>query len=136
CFFALREILLGLCAEVGGGDFITVSADGLRVQLAKGRRSECRFEFTAPGGEKADVSLLYNRRFVRPKAPKTSWEGSYTSSFEPELSVRLSGVGTSPSAHWLECVATDRAEREAANEPFERVEAEERDGPAGDYQEE
>lgn len=136
CFFALREILLDLCAEVGGGNFITVSPDGLRVQLAKGRRSECRFEFTGAGGERALVSLFYNRRFVRPSTPRTSWEGSYTSSFDPDFSVRVARVGPDPIVHWLHFDAKYRLQRQQTEDLFESLDVEEQDAPAGDYQDE
>lgn len=78
CFFCLREILLSLCTEVGGGNFLTVSKDGLKVRLTKGARSECRFEFTGTNGARVLVSLFFNRRFRRPKTPQSAWEGSYT----------------------------------------------------------
>lgn len=87
CFFVLREALLGMCNEAGGGNFITLSKDGLRVELAKGRRSECRFEFVAPNGNRVMVSLFYNRRFLRSKNPRTDWSGSYTASFDPDFSI-------------------------------------------------
>ncbi|RNF30015.1 hypothetical protein NM04_14820 [Massilia aurea] len=133
CFFVLREILLDLCLETRGGNFLSVSADGLRVQLAKGVSSECRFEFTAASGHKARVSLFYNRRFTRPKMPKSSWEGSYTSSFDPDFSVRISPM-TESVAHWLHFDAKYRLQRQQTEELFESAEQE---GAArGDYQEE
>jgi predicted component of viral defense system (DUF524 family) len=136
CFFSLREILLLLCAEIGGGNFITVSADGLRIQLAKGRRSECRFEFTAPTGEKALVSLFYNRRFVRPGAPRISWEGSYTSSFDPDFSVRVARAAPNSATHWLHFDAKYRLQREQADNLFESAATDEQDEPVEDYQDE
>lgn len=136
CFFALREILLGLCAEVGGGNFITVSPDGLRVQLAKGRRSECRFEYTAAGGQKARVSLFYSRRFVRGAAPRASWKGSYTSSFDPDFSVAVAPVRPDPIVHWLHFDAKYRLQRQQTDDLFESIDAEEQDAQAGSYEDE
>jgi uncharacterized protein len=133
CFFVLREILLELCVETGGGNFLSVSADGLRVQLAKGLGSECRFEFTAASGQKAQVSLFYNRRFMRPQAPKTTWEGSYTSSFDPDFSVRISPTARSV-AHWLHFDAKYRLQRKQTEELFNAPEQE--GSKRGDYQEE
>lgn len=136
CFFALREILLTLCAEVGGGNFVKVSPDGLRVQLGKGRQSECRFEFTSAAGDKALLSLFYNRRFVRPGAPRTAWEGSYTSSFDPDFSVRIAREGADAVAHWLHFDAKYRLQREQTEDLFRSVGVEEQDLPAADYSEE
>lgn len=134
CFFVLREILLELCREIGGGDFITVSPDGLRVQLAKGASSECRFEFTSPSSEVVNVSLFYNRRFTRSKAPKTDWDGSYTSSFDPDFSIRINRV-VDPIPHWLHFDAKYRLERQQTEALFTTSEKE--DGPSpGDYYEE
>lgn len=119
CFFMLREILLGLCAEVQGGNFIKVSDDGLRVELRKGRRSECRFEFSNALGKKAQVALFYNKRFTRSKAPSNSWSGSYTASFDPDFSVRVSGSNEGASVHWLHFDAKYRLERQQADLLFD-----------------
>lgn len=134
CFFILREILLELCRESGGGDFITVAADGLRVQLAKGASSECRFEFTSPSGEAANVSLFYNRKFIRPKVPKVDWDGSYTSSFDPDFSIRITRV-VAPVSHWLHFDAKYRLQRQQTVELFAESDDEHGSG-AGDYHEE
>lgn len=134
CFFVLREILLELCRETGGGNFITVSSDGLRVQLAKGAGSECRFEFVAPSGAVANVSLFYNRKFARPKTPKTEWDGSYTSSFDPDFSIRITSA-VSPVVHWLHFDAKYRLERQQTEALFTASEGEDEPGP-GDYNEE
>ncbi|WP_082578910.1 DUF2357 domain-containing protein [Achromobacter sp. Root565] len=136
CFFMLREILLGVCAEKGGGNFLSVSADGLRVQLSRGQRSECRFEFTAADGQKARVSLFYNRRFVRSKTPKLNWEGSYTSSFAPDFSVRITQAAPNSVAHWLHFDAKYRLQRQQTEELFDDTENEEQDAPSADYQDE
>lgn len=135
CFFALRDILRGFCKDVGGGNFLTVSTDGLRVQLAKGRRSECRFEYTATNGAKVAVSLFYNRRFNRSRSPRMDWSGSYTASFDPDFSVAARQAGT--VAHWLHFDAKYRLERQQAEALFESVEGEDK-GPspieAADYE--
>jgi predicted component of viral defense system (DUF524 family) len=135
CFFMLREILLGMCAEVKGGNFIKVTADGMRVELRKGQRSECRFEFANAAGKKALVSLFYNKRFVRPKAPATAWDGSYTASFDPDFSLRVATGDAGAAAHWLHFDAKYRLQREQTEGLFENedeVDADE--GKAVDYQ--
>lgn len=126
CFFVLREILQSLCIARDGGNFLTVSSDGLRIQLAKGRRSECRFDFISSTGTHLSVSLFYNRRFLRPSAPRTDWSGSYTAAFDPDYSI----VARTPAgtAHWLHFDAKYRLERHEAEEMFESVDE---DGPAG-----
>lgn len=134
CFFALREILLSLCSEVGGGDFLTVSADGLKVQLAKGRRSECRFAFTASTGETVAVSLFFNRRFSRPKTPQTEWEGSYTAFFDPDFSLRIARLSPGAGTHWLHFDAKYRLERRQSNAFFEEPGAAEAEAGGADYE--
>ena len=101
CFFCLREILLSLCTEVGGGNFLTVSKDGLKVRLTKGARSECCFEFTGTNGARVLVSLFFNRRFRRPKTPQSAWEGSYTAFFDPDFSIRMTKVAAEAPSHWF-----------------------------------
>lgn len=119
CFFVLREVLLGICPEVSGGNFITLSKDSLRVELAKGRRSECQFEFTSPSGKKVLISLFYNRRFMRSRSSKTDWSGSYTASFDPDFSIVASPVDHSTVKHWLHFDAKYRLERKEAQALFE-----------------
>lgn len=119
CFFMLREILQGLCTEVSGGNFLSVAKDGLRIQLRKGRRSECRFEFTSAGGAKLSVGLFYNRRFQRSRKPLTDWSGSYTAAFDPDFSVVVRTTGTAATTHWLHFDAKYRLEREQAEALFE-----------------
>lgn len=119
CFFILREILQSICTEVGGGNFLTVAKDGLRIQLAKGRRSECRFHFTGANGVKLVVSLFYNKRFVRSKAPRPDWSGSYTASFDPDYSVAVRAAGGASATHWLHFDAKYRLEREQAEGLFD-----------------
>ncbi len=142
CFFVLREALLGVCMEAGGGNFITLSKDGLRVELAKGRRSECRFNFAAPSGNRVMVSLFYNRRFTRSKYPRSDWTGSYSASFDPDFSIVVSPVAHSEVKHWLHFDAKYRLERKQAEDMFDGEEdaaapadAEGSEAPAtGDYE--
>lgn len=119
CFFALREILKGLCQEVRGGNFLVVAPDGLRVQLAKGRRSECRFAYVGTGGIDVMVSLFYNRRFNRSRTARSDWSGSYTASFDPDFSIVARRVGVGAPAHWLHFDAKYRLEREQADALFD-----------------
>lgn len=120
CFFVLREVLQSLCTEKSGGSFLTVTADGLRIQLAKGRRSECRFEFTSGNGTRLDVSLFYNRKFLRPRTSRADWSGSYTAAFDPDYSVVVRAPGG--PAHWLHFDAKYRLERQQAEAMFESEE--------------
>ncbi|AAQ57687.1 restriction endonuclease-like protein [Chromobacterium violaceum] len=133
CFFVLRDVLRSLCLETGGGNFLSVSADGLRVQLAKGRRSECRFEYTCGNGTSLGVSLFYNRRFLRPRVPQNDWSGSYTAAFDPDYSILI----RSPNgpAHWLHFDAKYRLERQQAEAMFEADEDSDDDaGVMADYE--
>lgn len=119
CFFALREALLGFCSEVGGGNFISLSKDGLRIELTRGRRSECRFEFVAPSGNRVLVSLFYNQKFTRAKHPQIDWSGSYTASFDPDFSIVISPASHPTMKHWLHFDAKYRLERRHAEILFE-----------------
>lgn len=134
CFFCLREILLALCVEVGGGNFMTVSKDGLKVQLSKGVRSECLFEFRGASGAKVRVSLFFNRRFRRPRSPQSAWEGSYTAFFDPDFSIRLTKVATAAPSHWLHFDAKYRLERQQSDTLFEEPADGEQDAEAADYE--
>lgn len=127
CFFVLREILQGICSEVRGGNFLVVSKDGLRVQLVKGRRSECRFQFVGSNGTKLLVSLFYNRRFIRAKGPRIDWGGSYTASFDPDYSVAVRAASGGTATHWLHFDAKYRLERQQAEALFESTDDDEDD---------
>lgn len=119
CFFVLRETILGLAREVSGGNFIATSKDGLRIELAKGKPSECRFEFVGPSGKKVLISLFYNKRFNRSKKAQTDWNGSYTSSFNPDFSIIVAAADGKAAKHWLHFDAKYRLERQQAEEMFE-----------------
>lgn len=135
CFFTLREALSSMCIEIGGGNFLSVSKDGLRIQLTKGQRSECRFAFESKSGAKVQIRLFYNRRFSRPKSPRSDWYGSYTASFDPDFSVVASIAGQ--PAHWLHFDAKYRLERQEAEDLFQSAddesEAETRPTAESDY---
>lgn len=130
CFFALRKIILGFCRHNGGGNFIVVAKDGLRVQLAKGTRSECRFEFLAATGTSVTVSLFYNKRFRRPKKAASDWSGSYTAAFDPDFSVSATPVVPGGKTHWLHFDAKYRLDRREVEEIFEAAEDEDEDQAA------
>lgn len=119
CFFVLREALLGICSETSGGNFISLSKDGLRIELAKGRRSECRFTFVSASGNVVNVSLFYNKRFMRSKSPRTDWSGSYTASFDPDFSIVASPTAATSVKHWLHFDAKYRLERKQAEDIFD-----------------
>lgn len=132
CFFVLREILQSICTEVGGGNFLILAKDGLRIQLAKGRRSECRFQFVGTNGAKLVMSLFYNRRFVRSKSPRADWSGSYTASFDPDYSVAVRTTDGGNATHWLHFDAKYRLERQQAEGLFESPGDDEDDSAVGD----
>ena len=111
-----------MCAEVGGGNFISLSKDGLRVELAKGRRSECRFEFVSASGKKVLVSLFYNKRFTRSKSARSDWSGSYTASFDPDFSIAVSPAAGKSVKHWLHFDAKYRLERKQVKDLFDAAE--------------
>lgn len=133
CFFCLREILLSLCVEIGGGDFLVVSKDGLKVRLAKGARSECRFEFIGNNGAVVHVSLFFNRRFHRPRVSQLAWEGSYTAYFDPDFSIKLTRAAADAPSHWLHFDAKYRLERQQTETLFEEPSCTEQDADAADY---
>lgn len=132
CFLTLREVLGTLCKNANGGNFIVVSKDGFRVQLMKGRSSECRFEYTTSKGLKVAVSLFYNRRFMRSRSPQTEWTGSYTASFDPDFSIQATKVTEGAAAHWLHFDAKYRLERLQADALFDSSE-DEKDLAASQY---
>lgn len=119
CFFVLREALLGVCQETGGGNFILLSKDGMRIELAKGRKSECRFTYTSASGKVLNVSLFYNKRFMRSKWPRSDWSGSYTASFDPDFSIVASSATSTSMKHWLHFDAKYRLERKQAEDIFD-----------------
>lgn len=130
CFFILREALLGLGQETNGGNFISLSKDGLRIELAKGRRSECRFSYVSDCGGVVNVSLFYNKRFTRSKSPRMDWSGSYTASFDPDFSIMASPNAVKSVKHWLHFDAKYRLERKQAEDIFDSTDdMEAPDGP-------
>jgi predicted component of viral defense system (DUF524 family) len=122
CFLTLREVLRTLCREVDGGNLVAVSRDGFQVHLVKGRRSECRFNYTTVKGAAVRVSLFYNRRFMRSRFPLTQWGGSYTASFNPDFSIQATKVAESSVTHWLHFDAKYRLERWQADGFFDSPE--------------
>lgn len=118
CFLSLFEILDDFCEKTAGGNFIIVSKDGLRVQLARGQSSESRFEFSSADGATVKVSLFYNRSFRRPTGSSSDWKGSYTTTFNPDFSIAVSAPG-GPSPHWLHFDAKYRLERREVEELFQ-----------------
>lgn len=142
CFFVLRETLLGMCTEAGGGNFISMAKDGLRIELAKGKRSECRFEFTASNGNRVLASLFYNQRFRRARKPQSDWSGSYTAMFDPDFSIVIATESNPSNQHWLHFDAKYRLERKQAEELFDADEEADaaddsqpsQDAATGDYE--
>jgi hypothetical protein len=81
------------------------------------------------------VSLFYNRRFVRSRSPRTDWAGSYTAAFDPDYSI----VVRSPagSSHWLHFDAKYRLDRHETESMFESDESDETNTDGSpDYEEE
>ena len=113
CFFILRRLLGEMCeAELpGNGSFIAVAADGLQVRLEKGRRSRVSFLYKDDGPRRLQVCLFYNRRFRRPSRALTTWEGSYTASFDPDYSILATVIEAETTRrHWLHFDAKYRLE--------------------------
>jgi hypothetical protein len=93
--------------------------------LAKGRRSECRFQFDGANGTKLLISLFYNRKFIRSKTPRIDWGGSYTASFDPDYSVAVRASDRGGVTHWLHFDAKYRLERQQAEALFESADDDE-----------
>jgi len=113
CFFVLRSILQTVCgSQAESGSIITRSADGLRVELRRGRQSRTAFIYHR-GDREARVTLFYNRRFPR-IPPQDRWSGSYTAVFRPDVSILVSvasgGEGGPTIDHWLHFDAKYRLE--------------------------
>lgn len=113
CFFLLRRVLADICqAELpGDGSFVSFTPDGLQVRLAKGKRSRVSFLYRQDGARAVKVALYYNRRFQRPSRNLLSWEGSYTSVFDPDYSIAITVTeGADVQKHWLHFDAKYRLE--------------------------
>ncbi len=122
CFFILRRALVDVCMKeiTGRGTFVQVSVDGLRVSLQKGRRSKTNFLYKETSDMRVEVNLFYNRRFKRPKRSMMSWQGSYTSNFDPDYSIEVVLTGEDGlRRHWLHFDAKYRLERTDINQMFD-----------------
>lgn len=111
CFLSVHMILRSICRPVHGGDFLSVSADGLSIYLKKGRQSEARFDYKTQRGHLLSIRLFYNRKFGRPAAANSTWEGSYTATFQPDISIVVStALAAGTALHWLHFDAKYRLE--------------------------
>lgn len=99
CFFCLRAILRDLCGpeklpKSGTGDgLLSVTGEGLQINLKRGARSRLEFEWQG-----LQIALFYNRTF-RYNESFEGWQGSYSGTFHPDYSIRVqnpAGV-----MHWL-----------------------------------
>ena len=104
CFFLLRRVLAEICQTElpDNGSFLSFTNEGLQVRLTKGKRSRVMFVYRQEAGRVVKVALFYNRRFQRPRRNLLSWEGSYTSAFDPDYSISVTVTeGTAVQRHWL-----------------------------------
>jgi hypothetical protein len=93
------------------GSFLSFTDEGLQVRLVKGKRSRVMFVYRQEAGKIVKVALFYNRRFQRPSRKLLSWEGSYTSVFDPDYSIAITVTdGTAVQKHWLHFDAKYRLE--------------------------
>jgi predicted component of viral defense system (DUF524 family) len=119
CFFLLRRVLAEICqAELPeNGSFLSFTNDGLEVRLVKGKRSRVTFMYRQETAKTVRVALFYNRRFQRPSRNLSSWEGSYTSVFDPDFSISITVIqGASVQKHWLHFDAKYRVEPAEVNQ--------------------
>lgn len=123
CFLLLRRTISELCTSElpNQQSFIYVSSNQLRVKLRKGKRSRISFLYKKEGNKEIRVSLYYNRRFKRPNRPLSTWEGSYTASFDPDFSVIITVTeGRARQKHWLHFDAKYRLETKEVRDLFSR----------------
>ena len=113
CFFLLRRLLAELCqAELpDNSSFLSFTPEGLQVRLVKGKRSRVTFMYRQEAAKTVKLALFYNRRFQRPSRNLVSWEGSYTSVFDPDYSIAITVTeGADVQKHWLHFDAKYRLE--------------------------
>lgn len=113
CFFLLRRLLAEICQTElpNNGSFLSFTNHGLQIRLAKGKRSRVTFIYRQEAGKIVKMALFYNRRFQRPDVRMMSWEGSYTSAFDPDYSIAISVTsGAAVQKHWLHFDAKYRLE--------------------------
>jgi hypothetical protein len=113
CFFLLRRVLAEVCQTElpDNGSFLSFTQDGLQVRLVKGKRSRVTFVYRQGAASTVKVALYYNRRFPRPSHNLTSWEGSYTATFDPDYSIAITVTkGAATQKHWLHFDAKYRLE--------------------------
>lgn len=113
CFFLVRRALAELCQaeNLDDGSFLAFTQDGLQVRLAKGKRSRVTFLYRQSATTTVTLALYYNRRFPSPTRVFTTWEGSYTATFDPDYSLAiLVTKGAATQTHWLHFDAKYRLE--------------------------
>lgn len=121
CFFQLRALLAELCQTElpDSSSFLSFTPDGLQIHLAKGKRSRVTFVYRQEPGLSVQVALYYNRRFPRPSDNRSSWEGSYTATFDPDYSLAIAVVKAAiVQKHWLHFDAKYRLEANELTQAF------------------
>jgi predicted component of viral defense system (DUF524 family) len=104
CFFVLRTCLRASCGPelIDRSSLFSHGAQGLTINLKRGRASRVRYRFAAQNGVVLEVSLFYNRHFPRPRTSHSWWHGSYSVMFKPDYSVLIHKVTEGSSEyHWL-----------------------------------
>lgn len=99
CYFMLRNLLRSMCGPEKPriGDFYIKRENGLQIDIRKGRSSKLEFEYISQQGT-ADVCLFYNRSFRRGGAQQDFSGGSYSSQFNPDISIWIKSAS---KTHWL-----------------------------------
>ncbi|MDB2685923.1 restriction endonuclease-like protein [Mariniblastus sp.] len=89
CFFFLKEILSELCGNPAqrSTTLFRKTKEGLSFVLQRGENSKCVYEYKSSDGEKAKLTLFYNRKFVRQNSSK--WTGSYSATLNPDFSILI-----------------------------------------------
>jgi predicted component of viral defense system (DUF524 family) len=110
CYFTVRNILKALYGPdtTGGKGMVVHSAGKLSMRLTEssGGRGAV-FSENLPEG--AALHLFFNRRFrPRPEEEWGKWSGTYSVSFDPDISI---AVHTPGATHWLNFDAKYRLER-------------------------
>lgn len=110
CYFTMRDILKELYGPdiTNGENMMSQSAGKLSMRLSPASEGNGAI-YQSNLAQGTAVHLFYNRRFrPQPEEPWGQWSGSYSVSFDPDISVavRVSGV-----THWLNFDAKYRLER-------------------------
>jgi predicted component of viral defense system (DUF524 family) len=109
CYFTIRNILKALYGAdtTGAKGMVFQSAGKLSMRLTESSGSRgAVFQENLPEG--AMLHLFFNRRFRPQPEEWGKWSGTYSVSFDPDISI---AVKTPTSTHWLNFDAKYRLER-------------------------